>query len=111
MGKVYFMRTLKKSECNILHLILKRKWFDMIDSGEKQEEYRDETPHWERIYRWWQKEGGRPCVVAFQRGYKKPSMWFIVDGISNSDVSVNPDWGEPNHPHHILFLGERVEVS
>lgn len=105
------MRKLAKGSCSILHLILKKKWYDMIDSGVKTEEYRDETPHWERIYSWWRKEFDRPHVVAFQRGYKKPSMWFIVDGISNSDVSVNPDWGEPNHPHHILFLGERVDVS
>jgi hypothetical protein len=29
-----------------LHLNLKRKWFDMIKSGEKKEEYRDITPYW-----------------------------------------------------------------
>lgn len=27
-----------------LHLVLKRKWWDMIESGEKKEEYRDFTP-------------------------------------------------------------------
>ena len=27
-----------------LHLVLKRKWWDMIASGEKKEEYRDFTP-------------------------------------------------------------------
>ena len=26
---------------NILHLVLKKKWYDMIESGEKTEEYRD----------------------------------------------------------------------
>lgn len=30
----------------ILHLILKSKWFDMIESGKKTEEYRDFTPYW-----------------------------------------------------------------
>lgn len=29
-----------------LHLNLKKKWFDMILSGEKTEEYRDITPYW-----------------------------------------------------------------
>ena len=105
------MRSLKKSQCEILHLVLKRKWYGMIDSGEKQEEYRDETPHWERIYSWWMREGCKPRVVAFQNGYHKPTMWFVVDGIRTSDVSTNPDWGEPNHPHHILFLGERIKVE
>ncbi len=31
-----------------LHLNLKRKWFDMILSGEKREEYRDITDYWAR---------------------------------------------------------------
>jgi hypothetical protein len=30
----------------VLHLTLKRKWFDMIASGEKKEEYREITPYW-----------------------------------------------------------------
>ena len=29
-----------------LHLVLKRKWWDMIASGIKKEEYRDVTPYW-----------------------------------------------------------------
>ena len=38
----------------ILHLTLKKKWFDMIASGEKKEEYREIKPYWEtqfRLYR------------------------------------------------------------
>lgn len=30
-----------------LHLVLKRKWWDMIESGEKKEEYRDFTPFYD----------------------------------------------------------------
>lgn len=29
-----------------IHLVLKHKWYDMIESGEKPEEYRDFTPYW-----------------------------------------------------------------
>jgi len=29
-----------------LHLTLKKKWFDMIESGEKLEEYREIKPYW-----------------------------------------------------------------
>lgn len=29
-----------------LHLTLKKKWFEMIASGEKKEEYRDIKPYW-----------------------------------------------------------------
>ena len=31
-----------------LHLVLKRKWFDMIRSGEKKEEYREPRYYWYR---------------------------------------------------------------
>lgn len=104
------MRKLHKDDCSILHLVLKGKWYDMIASGGKAEEYRDDTPFWSpRIWNWWEC-AGKTKVVAFQRGYRKPSMWFVVDGLGQSEISVNPDWGEPNHPHITLFLGERVEI-
>ena len=31
----------------VLHLTLKKKWFDMIASGEKKEEYREIKEYWE----------------------------------------------------------------
>lgn len=34
------------TEPKILHLTLKKKWFDMIASGEKKEEYREIKPYW-----------------------------------------------------------------
>ena len=41
-----------------LHLVLKRKWWDMIASGEKKEEYREVCHYWARRllneqYRWY----------------------------------------------------------
>jgi len=32
----------------ILHLVLKSEWYDMIDSGVKTEEYREIKPYWEK---------------------------------------------------------------
>jgi hypothetical protein len=32
----------------VLHLTLKKKWFDMIASGEKKEEYREDKEYWRR---------------------------------------------------------------
>ncbi len=32
----------------ILHLTLKKKWFDMVLSGIKKEEYREVKPYWNR---------------------------------------------------------------
>jgi hypothetical protein len=35
-----------------LHLTLKKKWFDMIASGEKKEEYREVKPYWINRFTW-----------------------------------------------------------
>ena len=35
-----------------LHLSLKEKWFRMIQSGEKREEYREITPYWMKRLCW-----------------------------------------------------------
>ena len=42
----------------ILHLVLKRNWWDMIASGEKKEEYREVGHDWatrllDNKYRWY----------------------------------------------------------
>lgn len=48
-----------------LHLVLKSKWYDMIDRGEKKEEYRENTSYWmKRI-------GKIHDVVCFHRGWEK----------------------------------------
>lgn len=35
-------------QADTLHLILKRKWYEMIASGIKKEEYREIKPYWEK---------------------------------------------------------------
>lgn len=32
----------------ILHLVLKKKWYEMQESGEKTEEYRELSPYWRK---------------------------------------------------------------
>ena len=105
------MRTLKHSECAVLHLVLKRKWFDMIASGEKREEYREATPYWAIRLRNWDNACCRAeHVVEFRLGYAHdaPRMAF-VSKIYVSDYGANrPIWGEPNGPHYTIKLSERV---
>lgn len=120
------MRTLKRSECAVLHLVLKKKWFDMIASGEKREEYRDAKPYWEtRLSRWIDRsaaviEGDPPdkdLVVAFALGRTKPTMFFAAYLWPTSFAEVHdrsywrPEWGEPRTPHYVIALGERVELE
>lgn len=110
------MRQLKRNECAILSLVLKGRWYDMIASGEKKEEYRDCSAWDKRITNWLIKYNRQPeiryLVVAFQRGYRKPSMWYEIRYGCTDNVKhePHPEWGEPETPHYILMLGERVEL-
>lgn len=119
------MRTLKRSECAVLHLVLKRKWYDMIASGEKREEYRDATPYWRtRLSRWIGRsaaviEGDPPdkeLVVAFALGRTKPTMFFTASlwptlAVVHVRLYWHREWGEPKTPHYVISLGERVELE
>ena len=108
------MRVLKRSECSVLHLVLKGKWFDMISSGEKKEEYRDTTPYWRVRIGMWTFHPSR--IVAFSRGYTKPTMFFHGRDVYTLSVAPSwrkphPEWGEPKTDHWIIRLGERVELE
>jgi hypothetical protein len=107
------MKQLKRNECAILPLVLKGKWYDMIASGEKKEEYRDAKLFWRKritnvIYKAHNEDN--PIVVAFSLGYKKQDMFFVADRISCKKGSNHPEWGEPETPHYVIKLGERVEL-
>lgn len=116
------MRTLKREDCSVLHLTLKRKWYDMIASGEKKEEYREEKPYWDvRIRNWidrllFGRKGYQ--VVAFSLGYAKPDMFFraYLWQVGFPIVVIHrecphAEWGEPDTPHYIISLGERVVLE
>ena len=108
---------LPRSRCSILPLVLKGKWYDMIASGEKREEYRARGVWNKRITKWLHRFNQTPeithLVVAFQRGYRKPSMWFEVECVCSEEVirTKHPEWGEPAEPHFIIKLGGRVELT
>lgn len=114
------MKQLKRSRCAILPLVLKGKWYDMIASGEKREEYRDDKPFWGKRIAKWSRESLRIYadpkvqVVAFSRGYKKADMFFRVYGAFRStDYPYRRlflKWGESETPHYIISLAERVEL-
>lgn len=93
-----------------LHLTLKKKWFDMIASGEKKEEYREVKPYWET--RLWAKKG--VCVPKFDRvmfanGYsaQSPRMSFNVEYIAIREG--RSEWGaEPDKKYFVIKLGEKI---
>lgn len=98
----------------VLHLTLKKKWFDMIASGEKKEEYREVKPYWiSRLV----KEFGAPhtCddfnfdyfglrhsmdapqaydLVEFKNGYSKDSPTVRLEILDITiDIGQKEHWG------------------
>ena len=116
------MKKLKRKECAVLPLVLTGRWYAMIESGAKREEYRADTPYWnKRISNWIEAAFSLDpdvlgeTVVEFRLGYAKdaPRMAFEVEEIYSPDAKryYHPEWGEPDARHWALKLGERVQLE
>ena len=87
-----------------LDLVLKHKWYDMIESGEKTEEYREIKPYWIRRIN---SVGERISHVRFRKGYSKTSMMFRIDKVIAT--FGRPEWGAPKgRVVYVIKLGERI---
>ena len=120
-----------------LHLVLKRKWWDMIANGIKKEEYREVCHYWatrllDGQYRWYSHNTDYPgdfawwlfwkiasksisfreySKVCFHLGYTNTIMTFNIDKMFMEIGSDNNKevWGaEPNKHYFVIKLGERV---
>jgi hypothetical protein len=93
------------SDPSILHLTLKRRWFEMIASGIKREEYRELKQYWDKRLR------GRSFMeVHFRNGYgaNAPKMIVQVCGLYMGFGRV--EWGAPESgPVYVLRLGEIIQ--
>jgi hypothetical protein len=78
----------------VLHLTLKKKWFDMIASGEKKEEYREIKPFWiKRMkYDFW--PGRQYDIVRFKNGYAKNAPSMDVELINIGIGKAKPEWSD-----------------
>ena len=104
----------------MLTLPIKKKWFDMIKSGEKKEEYRDITPYYDsrfyhiKVIPTKKKESDSlaeykilvetiECVI-FRNGYSKNSP-KIKCKVKLSSGTGKKEWGaEPNKRYFILKI-------
>ena len=94
----------------ILYLTLKGKWYDMIASGEKPEEYRDLKPFWvKRLTNGIKEYKSEYCLngigyevdwkvfthVTFARGgHFHPSLPQMTIPLKNIEIGKgNPSWG------------------
>lgn len=91
-----------------LRLTLKKKWFDMIASGEKKEEYRERKPYWVKRLK-----GHRFDLIEFRNGYgsNAPSIVAECGCISIRGKYVHEEWGEPtdNSVHFVIEIHEIVK--
>ena len=108
------MIRLKREDCVLLHLPLMKKWYSMIESGEKTEEYRDMTQSWyvriQNVLSRSGKNAVKTIIAAFALGRRRATMFFKVESIVLETGSVHPSWGEPQYRHFVIRLGERVEM-
>ncbi len=78
---------------NTLHLNLKKKWFDMILSGEKTEEYREIKPYWTKRF------------LEYYGNYNYPNNSVII----KSCLSENPfEWLEYINIRPKYYKGDEI---
>jgi len=100
----------------MLELVLKGKWYRMIEAGDKSEEYRDIKPYWlTRIFtsgKYMASMGknimpggynGRHSHVRFRLGYAKdaPTMVWKLGHVGIGDAT--PQWAE-GHMGRVIVL-------
>lgn len=97
-----------------LDLVLMGKWYDMIESGVKTEEYRENKPYWRNRLLWKQYEYGIPKYqykpythVRFRRGYTSISMLYEIKEITIGEGKQ--EWGAPIGWCFIIKLGTRIQ--
>ena len=108
----------------ILHLTLKKKWFDMVASGEKKEEYRDIKIYWwtrlvqcgecfrddgelRPVDRWELLLEKKFDVVVFKNGYQKDAKKITLEWLGMERGEGKKEWGaEPNKEYFVIKLGE-----
>jgi hypothetical protein len=89
----------------VLHLTLKKKWFDMIASGEKKQEYREIKPYW--ITRLANPEVPEFDYVLFTNGYRKDSPKLLVECVEIAIGNGKKEWGaESDKEYFVIVLGD-----
>lgn len=101
---------------NTLHLNLKKKWFDMIRSGEKKEEYREVTSYWEtrlvnfifdQLFEWKDFDS-----ITFSNGYSKDRRQFEIELCGIYIREGKTEWGaEKGKEYFVLELGNIIRSN
>ena len=89
----------------MITLPTKKKWFDMIASGEKKEEYRDNTPHYKSLF---YKYLRTPVTIRFRNGYRLESPTIERTVIPRIGTG-RPEWGAVPGKEYIVLAIQDCE--
>lgn len=84
-----------------LFLVLKYKWFDLIESGQKTSEYREIKPFWDK------RLNKHYDTVTFQRGYSKNPCRMIFKILEITKTTLPNDLKKEKV--YEIKLGERIK--
>lgn len=98
----------------MLTLPIKKKWFDMIISGEKKEEYRNPTKYYQtRFQNLWQGSligYDAERKIRFRNGYSSDTP-SIIATVTLGFGEGKPEWGAvPGKEYYILRIKE-IEIE
>ena len=92
----------------MLTLPIKKKWFDMIRSGEKKEEYREIKPYYQSRLN--EKAYTGTHYIQLRNGYSKNSPTLECECFIEIDYG-KPEWGaEPGKLYYVLKILSVEEV-
>lgn len=98
----------------ILHLTLKKKWFDMIASGEKKEEYRELKPYWFKRLIWEEGQKENYTAVRFANGghFHSTTPQILVELKEIKVGTGKKAWGaNPGTEYFVIKLGEIISTK
>lgn len=102
----------------MLVLPIKRKWFNMIVSGEKREEYREISPYYKSRFKnlfsmypySYIPTGYDKQQLVLRNGYSKNSPSCVITAFLDTGKG-NPDWGAvEGKEYYILKIVDRQVV-
>lgn len=95
----------------MLILPIKKKWFDMIRSGEKKEEYREIKQYYDTRFRNAGLIDGYAGLFLFRNGYSNESPTLAVSVLLEIGQG-RPEWGaEPGKEYYILHILDYKDIT
>lgn len=95
-----------QKKVRILHLILKKKWFELILHGFKEHEYREIKPYWDK------RLSKKYDYVIFQHGYQKDARKMRAAITNIRKGMPKPEWTyAPDQECYIIEFDTLIKLN